>query len=71
MLALRWRSPPQRLAPIFVANGFAAPSVRISAAAPVQARLIALSGLRQVIAGHGGQVPLRQTIIEQMLQSMA
>ena len=34
----------EQLSPIFVANGFAAPSVEISATAPVQARLVALSG---------------------------
>jgi uncharacterized protein (TIGR03086 family) len=34
----------EQLAPIFVANGFAAPSVEIAPDAPVQARLIALSG---------------------------
>jgi uncharacterized protein (TIGR03086 family) len=34
----------EQLAPIFVANGFAAPSVDIGADAPVLARLVALSG---------------------------
>lgn len=34
----------KQLAPIFAANGFAAPSVEIASDAPVQDRLIALSG---------------------------
>jgi uncharacterized protein (TIGR03086 family) len=36
----------QQLAPIFVANGFAAPSVELPADAPLQHRLVACSGRR-------------------------
>ena len=42
-----------QLSPIFVANGFAAPAVDISADEPVQARLIALSGRRPLPTSSG------------------
>ena len=42
-----------QLSPIFVANGFAAPAVDISADAPVLARLIALSGRRPLPTSSG------------------